>query len=134
MSLSCAEGVIRVLSSRYGRFDESTCAWAGNLAANCHAGGSLQNARQRCDGRASCNIYASYTIFGDPCSGISKGMVVSYGCVRSDDITKPVEVDCSLSLPTDGLDVYINADSYAGGDIVVHGNAGLTLNAKDTTT
>jgi len=134
-SLSCSDGVIHVMSARFGRLDTGSCSSIGDMGAayGCHAENSLGVVRQECEGKMSCSITPSTTLFGgDPCSGIHKQLLVSYGCVTSAGSLTPVHNDCSLTIPEDGLLVDLDSATYTGGTITTRGSAGVTFGAVNT--
>uniref|UniRef100_A0A667YL57 SUEL-type lectin domain-containing protein n=1 Tax=Myripristis murdjan TaxID=586833 RepID=A0A667YL57_9TELE len=76
--------VISVVSSFYGRADRVTCS-AGRPAAQlantaCSLPGTLEIVKTSCNGRNSCTIYASNSVFGDPCRGTFKYLELAYTC------------------------------------------------------
>ena len=46
--------------------------------------------KKSCNGRRSCSLYASNSVFGDPCVGTYKYIWVHYRCTRSGKIYKTV--------------------------------------------
>ncbi|XP_050953157.1 L-rhamnose-binding lectin CSL2 [Labeo rohita] len=83
--LSCDLGFIKVLRASYGRTDRTTCA--GGRPANqisnthCFREASLHLMSARCDGRKSCSVPATNSVFSDPCYGTYKYLDVSYDCI-----------------------------------------------------
>ena len=81
-TLSCPGGKkINVLSASYGRHDRSTCPHPSIRTTSCHAWSSLGIVRSRCNNRSSCSLYASNSVFGDPCWGTYKYLQVKYKCI-----------------------------------------------------
>ncbi|XP_078377370.1 uncharacterized protein LOC144660588 isoform X1 [Oculina patagonica] len=81
-TISCPEGeVIRVQHASYGRHDDHTCPDPRILTTNCHAGNSLSIVKANCDNQASCNLFSSNSVFGDPCVGTYKYLEVDYKCI-----------------------------------------------------
>ncbi|KAI2649601.1 L-rhamnose-binding lectin CSL2 [Labeo rohita] len=94
-------GFIKVLRASYGRTDRTTCAGGrpANQISNTHcfreASLHLMSARVlklyqilvivcsriRCDGRKSCSVPATNSVFSDPCYGTYKYLDVSYDCI-----------------------------------------------------
>ena len=69
---------IRIISADYGRATgEHVCGggWGGRTT-NCGAAGALSKVRRNCQGRSSCVLRASNTVFGDPCYGSKKYLEV----------------------------------------------------------
>ena len=83
-TISCPDNqTISVLEASYGRHDRHTCPRQPILTTNCHAGNSLSIVQGNCNDEASCNLYASNSVFGDPCFGTFKYLQVRYKCVGS---------------------------------------------------
>ncbi|KAL9955724.1 hypothetical protein ACROYT_G037087 [Oculina patagonica] len=81
-TISCPEGeVISVKYASYGRHDNHTCPDPRILTTNCDAGNSLSIVKAICDNQASCNLFSSNSVFGDPCVGIYKYLEVDYKCI-----------------------------------------------------
>jgi len=79
MTLICGRGArIRVIYANYGRRSSSVCRVPRHRT--CYQRNSLSIMRRRCDGRSSCTVTASNSIFRDPCSGIGKYLEVRYQC------------------------------------------------------
>ncbi|KAL9985730.1 hypothetical protein ACROYT_G008168 [Oculina patagonica] len=76
-------GNIKVVAASYGRQDRSTCPHPSIRTTNCHAGSSLSVVKSRCDNRPSCELYASNSVFGDPCGGTYKYLEVKFMCIES---------------------------------------------------
>ncbi|XP_076597253.1 L-rhamnose-binding lectin CSL3-like [Chaetodon auriga] len=82
-SLKCVVGkVLIIYSAVYGRSDRTTCA-SGRPESE------IQDVRcsqfsskvaESCDGKNSCVISASSAVFGDPCVGTYKYLMVDYTC------------------------------------------------------
>ncbi|KAI7794323.1 putative rhamnose-binding lectin-like, partial [Triplophysa rosa] len=83
--LSCAQGTIKVLSANYGRTDRTTCSTgrpAHQLSnVQCTQSTSLSVVTTQCDGKPDCSISVNNAVFGDPCVGTYKYLIVSYTCV-----------------------------------------------------
>uniref|UniRef100_A0A672KMR5 SUEL-type lectin domain-containing protein n=1 Tax=Sinocyclocheilus grahami TaxID=75366 RepID=A0A672KMR5_SINGR len=77
--------VIRIHSANYGRTDSSTCCTgrpASQLAkTDCYALNSQTVVTSGCEGKNSCSILASNSVFSDPCVGTFKYLYISYSCV-----------------------------------------------------
>ncbi|XP_042565853.1 L-rhamnose-binding lectin CSL3-like, partial [Clupea harengus] len=77
--------VIHIKKANYGRTDETTCS-SGRPAhqlsnTNCYAPTTLPIISERCEGRTTCLLQASNSIFSDPCFGTYKYLDISYSCV-----------------------------------------------------
>uniref|UniRef100_A0A8C1X0G1 SUEL-type lectin domain-containing protein n=1 Tax=Cyprinus carpio TaxID=7962 RepID=A0A8C1X0G1_CYPCA len=81
--------VIRIHSANYGRTDSTTCSTgrpASQLAkTDCYALNSqtvvTSGSVYVCEGKNSCSILASNSVFSDPCVGTFKYLYISYFCV-----------------------------------------------------
>ena len=69
MKIECETGRIKVQSASYGEPDR-----------NCHAETSQEVVSRLCDDLRQCEIGATNRVFGDPCSGVYKSLIVSYSC------------------------------------------------------
>jgi len=78
-NLNCPAGQqIAVSSAFYGRRSKTVCGSNNNI--NCVAGNSQQKLKSLCNGKQSCAINPSNTVFGDPCRGVVKYVEVTYEC------------------------------------------------------
>ena len=81
-TIRCEGGAtISVLRASYGRHDGHTCPHPSIRTTNCNAATSLPIVQGDCDDQASCNLFASNSIFGDPCVGTFKYLEVEYECI-----------------------------------------------------
>ncbi|KAL7884283.1 hypothetical protein AOLI_G00070530 [Acnodon oligacanthus] len=84
-TLDCGNDVIQIFNANYGRTDNKICSegLSNSLTVNtnCYAPDTLSSVAIRCNGKSSCTLQASYTIFTDPCFGTSKYLAVSYFCL-----------------------------------------------------
>ncbi|KAI2661385.1 Rhamnose-binding lectin [Labeo rohita] len=88
---TCSEGrpsndgtFIHIHSANYGRTDDSTCS-AGRPASqlaktDCYALNTETVVANVCEGKNSCSILASNSVFSDPCFGTFKYLYISYTC------------------------------------------------------
>ena len=74
-------GKINVLEASYGRNDRYTCWHSSIRTTNCHASNSLSIVRGKCNSKSSCVLFASNSVFGDPCWGTYKYLRVKYHCI-----------------------------------------------------
>nr|XP_046254072.1 rhamnose-binding lectin-like [Scatophagus argus] len=82
-NLQCDEGqVIFVLGANYGRHDKTTCAYGrpASQIQNDSCSRPTQKVAESCNGRSSCAVKASNTVFGDPCFGTYKYLEIAYRC------------------------------------------------------
>ncbi|XP_063065568.1 uncharacterized protein LOC134457490 [Engraulis encrasicolus] len=87
LTIDCGQDVIKILSSNYGRTDNTTCI-AGRPSGqikktDCHEEKAFAYMAERCDGRTQCSALASNSVFSDPCRGTFKYLEVSYTCLPS---------------------------------------------------
>ncbi|XP_068996587.1 rhamnose-binding lectin-like [Embiotoca jacksoni] len=81
--LYCDEGqVIFVYGADYGRRDMTTCSYKrpASQIQNVHCLHPTNKVAESCNGRNSCTIRASNSVFGDPCGGTYKSLEVAYVC------------------------------------------------------
>lgn len=86
-NLQCDEGlVISVLAADYGRRDSTTCSFQRAAAQVRHVDCSRPATKvaESCNGKSSCAIKASNSVFGDPCVGTYKYLEVAYKCQYSE--------------------------------------------------
>ncbi|XP_062391413.1 rhamnose-binding lectin-like isoform X2 [Sardina pilchardus] len=83
--LECGSKVIQIQAANYGRTDGTTCADGLSPSqvnnTNCRSENTLSEMRDICDGRTSCVLRASGSVFSDPCPETSKYLNISYSCV-----------------------------------------------------
>ena len=81
-TLSCPRGgKINILEASYGRHDRHTCWHPSIRTTNCHAGNSISIVKSKCNNKSSCVLFASNSVFGDPCWGTYKYLDVNYHCI-----------------------------------------------------
>uniref|UniRef100_A0A665TL21 SUEL-type lectin domain-containing protein n=1 Tax=Echeneis naucrates TaxID=173247 RepID=A0A665TL21_ECHNA len=81
--LKCDQGlVIHVQSANYGRHDQTTCSFnrPPPQLQNVRCSHPINKVAESCNGKNSCIIKASNSVFGDPCYGTFKYLEVSYTC------------------------------------------------------
>ncbi|XP_046889616.1 L-rhamnose-binding lectin CSL3-like [Hypomesus transpacificus] len=85
-TLSCGSSPIKVLHANYGRTDRrvcsSRCPYCQIVKTNCVNRRTLPVVKSRCDGRTSCSLVASCSLFSDPCHGTYKYLDVTYICLH----------------------------------------------------
>ncbi|XP_067384124.1 L-rhamnose-binding lectin SML-like isoform X1 [Channa argus] len=83
LNLQCDKGkVLYIHSADYGRHDQTTCSYqrpAGQVQ-NVQCSRASNIVAQSCNGRNSCTVSASNSVFGDPCVGTYKYLEVAYIC------------------------------------------------------
>uniref|UniRef100_A0A665TN07 SUEL-type lectin domain-containing protein n=2 Tax=Echeneis naucrates TaxID=173247 RepID=A0A665TN07_ECHNA len=74
--------VIHVQSANYGRHDQTTCSFnrPPPQLQNVRCSHPINKVAESCNGKNSCIIKASNSVFGDPCYGTFKYLEVSYTC------------------------------------------------------
>jgi hypothetical protein len=116
MSLSCPRGkTISVNAASYGRHDGTTCPHSATSNRNCHATKSLEKVKERCEGKSSCTVTASHTLFGDPCGGTYKYLSVDYECTDSKRAVACEDKYTDLSCP-EGHTISVYTASYGRHD------------------
>ena len=81
-TLSCpCGGKINVLEASYGRHDRHTCWHPSIHTTNCHAANSVSIVKSKCNNKSSCSLFASNSVFGDPCWGTYKYLRIKYHCI-----------------------------------------------------
>uniref|UniRef100_A0A3Q0SBR6 SUEL-type lectin domain-containing protein n=1 Tax=Amphilophus citrinellus TaxID=61819 RepID=A0A3Q0SBR6_AMPCI len=81
--LYCDAGqVIFVYGAHYGRLDRTTCSYKrpDSQTENVYCSNPSPKVAQSCNGKNSCTVTASNSVFGDPCVGTYKYLEVSYVC------------------------------------------------------
>ncbi|KAM4563929.1 L-rhamnose-binding lectin SML-like isoform 2-T2 [Odontesthes bonariensis] len=81
--LQCDQGqVIFVYGADYGRRDKSTCVYGRpeSQIENSVCSNPTVKVADSCNGKNSCIIKASNSVFGDPCVGTYKYLEVAYAC------------------------------------------------------
>ncbi|XP_076597250.1 rhamnose-binding lectin-like [Chaetodon auriga] len=83
VQLRCTEGrALIIYSAVYGRSDQTTCA-SGRPESeiqDIRCSRFSSKVAESCDGKNSCIISASSAVFGDPCVGTYKYLMVGYTC------------------------------------------------------
>nr|XP_014265748.2 rhamnose-binding lectin isoform X1 [Maylandia zebra] len=82
-NLRCDEGeAIVVYWADYGRRDTTTCSQhrPTHEIQNAHCPNPTTKVADSCNGKSSCIIEASNSVFGDPCPGTYKYLEVAYDC------------------------------------------------------
>ncbi|XP_035676191.1 mucin-5AC-like [Branchiostoma floridae] len=80
LSISCPAGQqINIVSALYGRTTRTVCPSGPIRTTNCRSPNSLGRVRTSCQGKSSCSVRASNSVFGDPCVGTGPPPVAT-GC------------------------------------------------------
>jgi len=81
-TISCrGNEVIRIIQANYGRLTRDFCPSRAIVSTNCRSGVSLGKVNLSCRLKRTCSLYASNSVFGDPCFGTVKYLRVGYQCV-----------------------------------------------------
>uniref|UniRef100_A0A3P9N4A2 L-rhamnose-binding lectin CSL2-like n=1 Tax=Poecilia reticulata TaxID=8081 RepID=A0A3P9N4A2_POERE len=90
LNLQCDEGqIISVIGAFYGRSDPTTCSFQ-RPAAQVQKTDCLRPSGEvaaSCNGKTSCSVKASNSVFGDPCVGTYKYLEVAHTCESEWDKT-----------------------------------------------
>ncbi|KAI2661384.1 Rhamnose-binding lectin [Labeo rohita] len=77
-------GKIQINTANYGRTDKTTCSEGRPSSelqnTNCYSPNALSPVSKRCEGKNSCSILASNSVFSDPCGGTFKYLYILYTC------------------------------------------------------
>uniref|UniRef100_A0A671S713 SUEL-type lectin domain-containing protein n=1 Tax=Sinocyclocheilus anshuiensis TaxID=1608454 RepID=A0A671S713_9TELE len=81
---------IQINTANYGRTDKTTCSEGRPSSELLKVFVSLIYILSlcRCEGKNSCSILASNSVFSDPCVGTIKYLYISYSCVSKCDCTE----------------------------------------------
>uniref|UniRef100_A0A8C1VGC0 SUEL-type lectin domain-containing protein n=1 Tax=Cyprinus carpio TaxID=7962 RepID=A0A8C1VGC0_CYPCA len=73
---------IQINTANYGRTDKTTCSEGRPNEqlqnSNCYSPNALAPVSKSCNGLESCEVFATHTVFTDPCFGIYKYLAISY--------------------------------------------------------
>ncbi|XP_078701713.1 uncharacterized protein LOC144927849 [Branchiostoma floridae x Branchiostoma belcheri] len=82
LTIGCPTGrQINIVSALYGRTSRGVCPSGPIRTTSCRSPNSQVWVRGKCQGRSSCSVRASNSVFGDPCVGTFKYLEVSYTCI-----------------------------------------------------
>ena len=82
ITIRCYENkTLHIIYANYGRLNPTQCGF--HNTTNCGAANSTAVIKNICEGRVSCEIIASYSVFGDPCPYVPKYLDVTYECSSS---------------------------------------------------
>ncbi|XP_074537860.1 L-rhamnose-binding lectin SML-like [Halichoeres trimaculatus] len=93
--LQCGGGqVVFSYGAHYGRTDHTTCSYRrpASQIAKVDCSQRATQASESCDGKNSCVIHASNSVFGDPCVGTYKYLEMAYTCEFPPGSRKQTEV------------------------------------------
>ena len=79
--LRCPFGTaLHIVSANYGRLNRKTCPSRYIKTTSCLGKTSNYKVREACQNKQRCSLYASNSVFGDPCFGTYKYLEVHYFC------------------------------------------------------
>uniref|UniRef100_A0AAX7U6Z8 SUEL-type lectin domain-containing protein n=1 Tax=Astatotilapia calliptera TaxID=8154 RepID=A0AAX7U6Z8_ASTCA len=87
-NLQCDEGqVLLIHRADYGRHDATTCSFnrPASQLQNVQCSKQINKVAESCNGKSSCTVKVSGSVFGDPCYGIYKYLEVAYSCHFADE-------------------------------------------------
>ncbi|XP_060070844.1 L-rhamnose-binding lectin CSL3-like [Ylistrum balloti] len=94
MTIKCDAGkTIKITSALYGRKSRFVCLHFKMWNVKCESKSSMVKVREACDGRDTCVLAASNSVFGDPCRGTYKYLTVQYTCINT-EVKIRTEVQC----------------------------------------
>ncbi|XP_060737754.1 uncharacterized protein LOC132853799 [Tachysurus vachellii] len=86
-TLDCGADTIEIVNANFGRADSVTCSSGIHNGltqnTNCYSPNALSSVASLCNGKNSCTVEASSTIFTDPCKPTAKYLTVSYTCITN---------------------------------------------------
>uniref|UniRef100_A0A667ZDZ3 SUEL-type lectin domain-containing protein n=1 Tax=Myripristis murdjan TaxID=586833 RepID=A0A667ZDZ3_9TELE len=86
--LHCGPGqIIAIHNAVYGRRDQTTCSYKHHHQ-NVYCSRPTNKVAESCNGKNSCTIYASNSVFGDPCRRVYKYLELAYTCECKSCVTK----------------------------------------------
>ncbi len=86
LNISCNAGIV-IHRGFFGRLlpDSERCNHSAHHdKTNCNDNNSITIIREKCDGKHTCSLQATTSVFGDPCPGTYKYLEVEYSCTESD--------------------------------------------------
>uniref|UniRef100_A0A8C1VS50 SUEL-type lectin domain-containing protein n=1 Tax=Cyprinus carpio TaxID=7962 RepID=A0A8C1VS50_CYPCA len=92
------DGRLQINTANYGRTDKTTCSegrpYEQLQNTNCSSPNALVPVSKSCNRMESWEVFATHTVFTDPCIGTYKYLAISYFCVP------PAECPLTSLLPT----------------------------------
>lgn len=132
-SINCMSGVIEAITFASFGTPFGTCAEGFVANPSCDASTTLAIVEGLCLGQASCSVYASDTVFGDPCYGIVKSLAIQGVCSQTTyahNVTVPVGSVSVVQFPSlDGTagEVYESGTLIWDGQTYYPGVAGISF-------
>lgn len=80
-TLTCKRGKkINILKANYGRLNKRVCKDKNMSNTKCKAAKSMVVVRKTCHRKTGCVLRANNGVFGEPCAGTFKYLLVKYKC------------------------------------------------------
>ena len=83
--LRCPEThILDITSANYGRTTGASVCPRDKLSTsvtNCTSESALAKVQSKCQNKTSCELFASDSVFGDPCGGVYKYLAVGLSCI-----------------------------------------------------
>uniref|UniRef100_A0A3B1IDC9 SUEL-type lectin domain-containing protein n=1 Tax=Astyanax mexicanus TaxID=7994 RepID=A0A3B1IDC9_ASTMX len=104
-SVTCTRaGVLKIEGANYGRTDSTTCS-AGRPTSqitktDCYATNTLTLVKSKCDGKITCSVPASNSVFSDPCVNTYKYLSMRYTCTTGSGVIKIDSANYGRTDPT----------------------------------
>ena len=76
--------ILDITSANYGRTTGASICPHYKLSTsvtNCTSESALAKVQSKCQNKTSCELFASDSVFGDPCSGVYKYLAVGFSCI-----------------------------------------------------
>jgi hypothetical protein len=124
-AVSCPAGqtISKIVFASYGTPAGSCGAYK---TSSCNAGTSLSVAQANCVGKASCSVAANNDVFGDPCYGADKALILDVQCSGGTAATPaPTPVATATPKPT-ATPAATATPVSAGTDVCASANEGGT--------
>lgn len=89
--IQCQRGAhIEIVHAEFGRRSPDFCPGANSTTTTtCQESSALNRVKLSCQGRYVCLIHTSTQLFGDPCPGVRKYLLVRYICANTPDPDQP---------------------------------------------
>ncbi|XP_078603937.1 uncharacterized protein LOC144877765 [Branchiostoma floridae x Branchiostoma japonicum] len=124
MNLHCRPGEeISILRANYGRTSRNPPCGGTSTLTNCRAQGSLDIVMTACQGKRDCSVYASNSVFGDPCVDHKKYLEVEYICLKGSTSTGYKSLGCWEDASDRAIPTLEGADSRLDGSYSERTNA-----------
>ena len=107
LTLNCQQDHgIKIIYANYGRFVPSSvfCPYhtTHNDRTDCIASNSQTIVQKQCDGGQTCRVFASNSVFGDPCPNTYKYLEIEFECLSNFKLSPTTYLETSTSLTSEG--------------------------------